>query len=98
MGADADGDAIQYQWTIKRRDGTVLLCYVAPESQRLGAATRMLAALETAAAGWELQSLQLQSTLTAKSFYERSGYTAAGVPVTVCATQLAYPMRKVIAA
>ena len=79
------------------RDGMVLLCYVAPEVQYLGTGKRMLAALEAVAAGWGLKSIQLESTLTAKPFYERMGYSSAGEPVVAFAAQRAFPMRKTIA-
>lgn len=79
------------------RDGTVRLCYVAPEVLHLGAGKRMLAALEAEAAGWGLEEIQLESTLSAMSFYERNGYSSAGEPVVVFAAQRAFPMRKAIA-
>ena len=79
------------------RDGTIRLCYVAPEVQHLGVGKSMLAALEAEAAGWGLKSTRLESTLSAMSFYERNGYSSAGEPIVVFEAQRAFPMRKSIA-
>ena len=79
------------------RDGTVRLCYVVPEVQHLGVGKAMLTAIEAQVASWGLKSTQLESTLSAKSFYERNGYSSAGEPVVVFAAQRAFPMRKAIA-
>jgi GNAT superfamily N-acetyltransferase len=76
------------------KSGTVTLCYVVPEVQHLGVGRKMLQDLEAQALRWGLRSLNLESTLTAKPFYERNGYTAANEPVSVIGTQLAYPMEK----
>ena len=78
------------------KNGTVTLCYVLPEVQHSGIGKKLLAELEAQAARWGLDTLRLESTLTAKPFYERNGYLDAGEPVTV-GSQHAYPMQKVLA-
>ena len=79
------------------RDGTLRLCYLVSEVQHLGVGKTMLSALEAEASRWGLRSLQLESTLSAKSFYERNGYAKVGEPVLVIGAQYAYPMHKELA-
>ena len=78
------------------RNGTVTLCYVVPEVQYLGVGKKVLAELEAQATRWGLDVLVLESTSSAKPFYERNGYVDAGEPLTV-GSQRAYPMQKVLA-
>jgi N-acetylglutamate synthase-like GNAT family acetyltransferase len=78
------------------RTGVVSLCYVAPAMHRSGAGKKMLAALEVQARQWQLQSIQLESTVTAKPFYERSGYVSFGPVVEVRGAQGGYPMKKLL--
>jgi GNAT superfamily N-acetyltransferase len=60
------------------RAGKVVLCYVAPEQRFTGIGKALLHGLEAQAKEWGLSSLQVASTLTAKSFYLRNGYQSGG--------------------
>ena len=79
------------------RDGSLRLCYLIPEFQHLGVGKAMLSALEAEAARWGLKSLHLESTKSAKAFYERNGYASAESPIGSVGAQSAYPMRKTLA-
>jgi len=60
------------------RSGEIRLCYLAPGNQGRGIGKAICLALETQARTWGLRELRLESTLSARSFYERLGYRAAG--------------------
>ena len=62
------------------RDDEILLNYVAPEYLGQGAGRLMLVALETWARQRGLSSLKCISTITAKGFYEKQGFSEAGDP------------------
>ena len=71
------------------QSGEIRLCYVSPDSQRVGAGRALLAALEGQAIHWGLESVRLDSSRTALAFYARHGYVPAGDPtpgfgVTIC--------------
>ncbi|HEY8607586.1 MAG TPA: GNAT family N-acetyltransferase [Noviherbaspirillum sp.] len=66
------------------RAGKIVLFYVCPDRRFQGVGKRLLQEVERQAATIGLQSLQIPSTLTARRFYERSGY------VTRCTTVSAY--------
>lgn len=57
------------------RDGYVLLCYVLPEVKGQGFGGQLLKAAETSDLNNGVQSFSLESTLTAKGFYEYHGYS-----------------------
>lgn len=57
------------------RDGELQLCYVAPEVQFPGTGQLLLKAVEQQAVRWNLDEIHLTSTLTAKRFYERHGFS-----------------------
>lgn len=59
----------------------IALCYVVPEALHTGVGKAMLQAMEVHAAGSGIQTLQLESTRTAKAFYLRNGFVSAGPPV-----------------
>ena len=61
-----------------RTTGDLDLCYVQPGRQRAGVGRALLHACEAQARGWGLTQLQLISTATARSFYERHGYLFVG--------------------
>jgi putative acetyltransferase len=61
-----------------RRTGDLDLCYVQPGRQRSGVGRAILHACEAQARGWGLTKLELISTATARSFYERHGYLFVG--------------------
>lgn len=56
------------------RAGEILLLYVSPDHINRGVGRAVLAAMEARAREWELDELRLDSSVTAKSFYERHGY------------------------
>jgi GNAT superfamily N-acetyltransferase len=77
--------------------GQVLLCYVAPEVQGQGVGHLLLTSLEQNAAVAGHRRLTLSGTASAKQFYERHGYRAAGTPAKVFGTLTSFPMEKDIA-
>lgn len=72
---------------ILTRQGKIALCYVAPEHRFGGTGKALLEALESHAKEWGLSSLQVASTITAKSFYARNGYIAGGTTRTPFGTE-----------
>ncbi len=60
------------------RSGEVRLCYLAPGAQGRGSGKAIHAALEKKARAWGLKRLHLESTVSARPFYERVGYRPAG--------------------
>jgi GNAT superfamily N-acetyltransferase len=75
--------------------GEVTLCYVRPEAT--GAGSALLVALEAEAVRRGLRRLTLTSTATARSFYERRGYTAAGPPAAFGPGEV-WPLAKALGA
>lgn len=59
---------------ILTRAGKIVLFYVSPEMRFTGAGKALLQAMEAQAKEWGLRSLQVVSTITAKSFYLRNGF------------------------
>jgi GNAT superfamily N-acetyltransferase len=78
------------------RSGEIRLCYVAPDRQRVGIGAALLLTLETQASAWGLHKLVLNSTIGARSFYERNGYTPSGQPVPGFGRSLCFPYEKTI--
>jgi GNAT superfamily N-acetyltransferase len=93
--AEHEGKACGFGMVAK--NGTVTLCYVLPEVQHSGLGRKLLSELEAQALRWGLKTLTLESTLTAKPFYERNGYVNAGEPVSATGSPRAYPMQKRLA-
>jgi GNAT superfamily N-acetyltransferase len=58
-------------------DGDIQLCYVLPGMQHRGIGAGIVRELETRARSWGLKTVSLNSTATARSFYERIGYVPA---------------------
>ena len=77
-----------------RRNGEVLLFYVAPGCQRKGLGRRIHDALEAHAIGWGLRRLHLESTAGARWFYESMGYAVAGPERQLFGVLRAYPYAK----
>jgi GNAT superfamily N-acetyltransferase len=73
--------------------GEVALCYLVPEARFVGAGKALLSALEVEAVRRGLDSLHLESTLTARPFYLRNGFDASGEPAVAFGIT-AFPMRK----
>jgi GNAT superfamily N-acetyltransferase len=60
------------------RSGEIRLCYLLPGTQRQGIGKAIYLALEAKAKAWTLPTLSLESTLSARPFYESLGYRATG--------------------
>jgi GNAT superfamily N-acetyltransferase len=58
--------------------GHLFLCYVLPEVKGLGVGGQLLLAAEKSVIVLGLKSLSLESTVTAKGFYEHRGYVPNG--------------------
>jgi len=78
------------------RTGKLALLYVAPAARLQGVSTSLLAGLERAAIVLGVDEISLESSLTAKRFYEARGYRASGDPVPGFGVTRAYPMVKKI--
>jgi GNAT superfamily N-acetyltransferase len=61
------------------RSGEIRLCYLAPGAQRKGIGKAIYLALETQARSWGLRILKLESTVSARQFYEALGFRPAGM-------------------
>lgn len=59
--------------------GKLALCYVRPDAVRSGVGSAMLDAIEQQARLWEIRKLHLHSPASAAPFFERHGYTNAGL-------------------
>jgi GNAT superfamily N-acetyltransferase len=70
-----DNDVIAFG--MLNRSGELLLLYVSPESVGQGAGYALLIAMEKEARKWGLEAITLDSTVTARTFYERNGYVGA---------------------
>jgi GNAT superfamily N-acetyltransferase len=60
------------------QNGEVLLNYVLPDARFSGVSVAVLYSLERVAFKWGLRKCSLESTETAKKFYERCGYSPVG--------------------
>jgi GNAT superfamily N-acetyltransferase len=77
--------------------GKLALLYVAPAARLQAVSTSLLAALEREAIALGLNEISLESSLTAKRFYQTRGYHSSGTPVSGFGVTSAYPMVKHIA-
>ena len=59
-------------------DGYIGLCYVLPEVKGHGLGAKLLNAAEASVSNLDVQSFKLESTITAKGFYEHLGYIHTG--------------------
>ena len=78
------------------RGGEICLCYVSPDFARSGVGRALLLALEAHARDWNIASVRLNSTLTARHFYERCGFAAAGDPRPSFGLVRGYPYAKAL--
>ena len=79
------------------RTGKLALLYVAPSARLQGVSTSILTELEREAIRLGLKEISLESSLTAKRFYQAKGYHSRGIPVAGFGVTNAYPMFKRIA-
>ncbi|WP_323501773.1 GNAT family N-acetyltransferase [Variovorax sp. RTB1] len=73
--------------------GEITLCYVAPSVRFRGVGKALLAAIEDHAARAGVETLRLESTRTARTFYLRNGFASEGPPVLSFGIE-GQPMRK----
>jgi GNAT superfamily N-acetyltransferase len=78
------------------RSGEIRLCYVAPGSQRQGIGRAIILELEQSAGAMELLKVTLDSTGSARPFYERLGYRTAGEPQPGFGVSLRHPYEKTL--
>jgi len=81
------------------RAGMVTLNYVAPDARFKGVSKALLAALERTAADLGLAQCQLESTKTARPFYEAAGYREQDGAAGGCSAEVAgscRPMMKIL--
>jgi GNAT superfamily N-acetyltransferase len=76
------------------RTGKLALLYVAPAVRLQGVSTSLLAGLEHEAIALGVHEMSVESSLTAKRFYEARGYHPSGDPVPGFGVTRAYPMVK----
>ena len=74
----AEIDAVAAGVAVLTVEGEVLLNYVDPAARFRGVSTALLAALEERARSLGLETVRLDSTLTARRFYEERGYRVHG--------------------
>ena len=77
-----------------RRRGEIQLCYLAPGAQGQGLGKAIYLALEEKAKAWGVKRLYLESTVSARSFYEKVGYRSAGVAQPGFGISHCYPYEK----
>ncbi len=75
--AEADSQVVGVG--LLHRGGEIRLCYLAPGAQRKGIGKAIYVALEEQAKAWGLRTLRLESTVSARQFYERQGFRSAGI-------------------
>jgi len=75
-------------------EGEVLLCYVDPDARFRGVSTAILSSLEERARRLGLSEVYLDSTVTARRFYEDRGYRARPQTRVAFATMPCQPMVK----
>jgi len=76
------------------RAGFVQMCYIVPEVLYQGYGKAMLSAMEQQAVQWGLDIIKLNSSITAKAFYERNGYRLNGEPKMFGSTLGDFPFAK----
>lgn len=77
--------------------GEVRLCYVDPSAERRGVGSALLQGVESALAAKGLSQVTLNSSATARGFYERHGYRSSGAPTPFFNSMLSYPYAKALA-
>jgi len=78
------------------RSGEVRLCYLAPGAQGQGLGKAILVALEEKAREWGLRKLHLESTVSARPFYERVGYRSGGAAKQGFGISHCHPYEKIL--
>jgi putative acetyltransferase len=78
------------------RSGEIRLFYVRPDCVRSGVGRALLLALEAHARVWKIAVLKLNSSLTARHFYERCGFLPAGDSTSHFGVLRGYPYTKTL--
>jgi len=78
------------------RSGEVRLCYLAPGAQGQGLGKAILRVLEEKAREWGSRKLHLESTVSARPFYERAGYRSAGAAKPGFGISHCHPYEKIL--
>jgi GNAT superfamily N-acetyltransferase len=76
------------------RSGEICLCYVRPDCVRTGVGYALLHALEAHARDFGITTLKLDSSATARGFYERCGFVRAGDATAHYGVLRGYPYTK----
>lgn len=71
---------------ILTRIGKIALCYVDPENQHVGVGMNLLKKIEAYATEMRIESLRIDSTVSACAFYLHNGFTSIGARKTVFGT------------
>jgi len=92
----AERDSALAGVALLHRSGEIRLFYVAPEGIRAGVGRALLRALEGHARSWGIVTLRLDSSLTARHFYERCGFVTAGDKAVRFGVLCVYPYLKTL--
>jgi GNAT superfamily N-acetyltransferase len=90
-----DGEAIAGVASMSK-DGRISLNYVSPDARFKGVSKALLAALERKAAELGLTHCRLESTKTARRFYEAAGYREQDGPAGACGANAAASCRPMV--
>lgn len=90
----AEADECPAAYGLLDRSGIVALLYVAPKARFQGASQALLAEMERRALELGVSSLSLESSATARRFYERRGFAPSGPPQPGFGCTRCYPMTK----
>lgn len=90
----AEGDSQVLGVGLLHRSGEIRLCYLAPGVQRKGIGKAIYLALEEQAKAWGLRTLRLESTVSARQFYEALGFRSAGTPTPGFGISHCHPYEK----
>ena len=77
----ADREHAVVGFGLLNRSGKLALLYVAPAARFAGISKALLATLEQEAIDAGIKDISLESSMTARRFYQRCGYVSAGDPV-----------------
>lgn len=94
MVAEVNGKVVGY--SMLATSGKIMLLYVTPEVLHQGAGKQLLARMEENAKSLDLSELRVVSTITARAFYERNGFTKDGEPRLVGTILGGFPLSKLL--
>ena len=79
------------------QSGTLALLYVSPLARFHGVSKGLMAFLESEASRLGIREIRLESSATARQFYEGRGFSPVGEPSLAFGTVISYPMWKGLA-